>query len=141
MDFRIEESLGFILSRTNMKLKNELFKRFSSFDVTPEQWSVLNFLWAKEGATPKELSDLICKDKPNTNHILEKLQLKELIIRKPHPADKRAYQIYLTERGRSLRDELVPIAVKLLEEATEGIDKPEVEELKTLLNLMFDNLD
>ena len=30
-------------------------------------------LWEQEGITTKELADNIVKDKPNTNHILEKL--------------------------------------------------------------------
>ncbi|SET40856.1 hypothetical protein SAMN05660297_02309 [Natronincola peptidivorans] len=39
----------------------------------------LNTKLKKEGITPKELADAIFKDKPNTNRILEKLQIKGLI--------------------------------------------------------------
>jgi len=141
MDFKLDDSLGFILSRTNSKLKNELSQRFKEYDVTPEQWSVLNCLWVKEGVTPKELADIIYKDKPNTNRILEKLQMKELIVRKHHPVDKRAFQIYLTDRGRDLKDKLIPKAMQLLEEATIGIEKHKVVEMKMLLNQVFDNLE
>lgn len=140
MKFKLDDSLGFILNRTNTKLKNELFQRFKEYDITPEQWSVLNCLWAQEGATPKELADIIYKDKPNTNRILEKLQKKELIVRKPHPVDKRAFQIFLTDRGWALRDELIPIVMQLLEEVTIGIETDKVVEMKKLLNQMFDNL-
>lgn len=140
MEFKSDDSLGFILSKTNAKLKNELFQRFKEYNVTPEQWSVLNCLWVQEGITPKLLSDLIFKDKPNTNRILEKLQKKELIVREPHPIDKRAYQIFLTKRGRALRNELVPKAMQLLEKATIGIEKQKVMEIKKMLNQVYDNL-
>lgn len=140
MTFRLEESLGFILSKTNSKLKNELFQRFRENDVTPEQWSVLNCLWECDGMTPKEIADKIYKDKPNTNRILEKLELKALVLRRPHPADKRSFQIFLTESGRMLKEELVPIAVGLLNEATKGMEKEKIAQLKALLNAMFDNL-
>ena len=90
MKFKIDDSLGFILSRTNTKLKHELAQRLKEYDVTPEQWSVLNCLWVNEGVSPKELADTIYKDKPNTNRILEKLQRKDFIVRKPHPVDRRA---------------------------------------------------
>jgi DNA-binding MarR family transcriptional regulator len=122
-------------------MKNELLQRFKEYDVTPEQWSVLNCLWVREGLTPKELADFIYKDKPNTNRILEKLQLKELIVRKPHPTDKRAFQIFLTERGWALRDELIPKVTLLLDEATKGIGAEKVDELKRLLNQIVDNLN
>jgi DNA-binding MarR family transcriptional regulator len=141
MEYKLEDSLGFILSRTNTKLKNKLFQRFNEYNITPEQWFVLNCLWTQEGLTPKELADIASKDKPNTNRILEKLQAKELIIRKPHPVDKRAYQIFLTDQGWALRDELVPKAIQLLAEATAGIDKHKVEELKKLLNQIYDNVN
>jgi DNA-binding MarR family transcriptional regulator len=140
MEFKLEDSLGFILNKTNTKLKNKLFQRFNEYNVTPEQWSVLNCLWAQEGLTPKELADIIFKDKPNTNRILEKLHTKELIVRKPHPVDKRAYQIFLTNRGWALRDELVPKAIHLLEEATIGIDKHKVVEMINVLNQMYENI-
>ncbi|MDP4159267.1 MAG: MarR family transcriptional regulator [Bacillota bacterium] len=140
MEFKLNDSLGFILNKTNTKLKNKLFQRFNEYNVTPEQWSVLNCLWSQEGITPKELADLIYKDKPNTNRILEKLETKELINRKPHPIDKRAYQIFLTNRGWALKEELVPIAIDLLEEATLGIEKHKVEEMIKLLNQVFNNI-
>jgi DNA-binding MarR family transcriptional regulator len=140
MKFKLDDSLGFILSKTNTKLKNELFQRFKEYDVTPEQWAVLNCLWEQEGVTPKELADSIFKDKPNTNRILEKLQMKELIVRKLHPVDKRAFQIFLTDRGWALREELIPKVMELLEEATIGIEKHKVLEMKKLLNQIYDNL-
>ncbi|WP_088228313.1 MarR family transcriptional regulator [Desulfosporosinus sp. FKB] len=141
MEFKLEDSLGFILNKANTKLKNRLFQRFNEYNVTPEQWSVLNCLWAQEGLTPKELADIIFKDKPNTNRILEKLQMKNLIVRKPHPVDKRAYQIFLTNSGWALRDELIPKARQLLEEATLGIEKQKAADLIKLLNQIYDNLD
>lgn len=141
MGFDLDDSLGFILNRTNTKLKNKLLQQFNDYNVTPEQWSVLNCLWTQEGITPKELADLISKDKPNTNRILEKLQMKELIVRKPHLVDKRAYQIFLTARGWTLKDELVPKALQLLEEATRGIEKNKIAEIKKLLNQIYDNLN
>ncbi|MGC7871318.1 MarR family winged helix-turn-helix transcriptional regulator [Desulfosporosinus sp. SYSU MS00001] len=141
MEFKLEDSLGFILNKTNAKLKNKLFQRFNEYNITPEQWSVLNCLWAQEGLTPKELADIIFKDKPNTNRILEKLQMKDLIVRKPHPVDKRAYQIFLTNSGWALRDQLIPKAMQLLEEATMGIENKKAAELIKLLNQIYDNLD
>ncbi len=141
MDFRLEESLGFILNKTNTKLKNQLFQRFKEDDITPEQWSVLTCLWQQEGVSPKELADLIYKDKPNTNRILEKLQVKGLILRKLHPTDRRAYQIYLTERGWAIKDKLIAKVTQLQDEVTAGMEQAQVEEMKRLLNHMYANLN
>lgn len=44
MAFVIDDSLGFILNRAATSLKKELSKRLRPYDITPEQWSVLNRL-------------------------------------------------------------------------------------------------
>ena len=140
MKFNLDDALGFILSKVNTKLKNEFFQQLKEYDVTPEQWAILCRLWEQEGITTKELSDLTCKDKPNTNRILEKLITKGLVVRKSHPVDKRAFQIFLTDIGWALREQLIPKANQLLEKATRGIEEHKVIELKKMLNQVYDNI-
>lgn len=140
MEFKLDDALGFILSKVNAKLKNKFFQQLKENDVTTEQWAVLCCLWEQEGITPKELSDLTCKDKPNTNRILEKLIAKGLVIRNSHPVDKRAFQIFLTEKGWALREHLILKASQLLKKATKGIEEYRIIELKNLLNRIYDNL-
>jgi len=83
---------------------------------------------------------LTFKDKPNTNRILEKLIIKGLVIRKSHPVDKRAFQLFLTESGWALREQLIPKVKELLTKATTGMEPHKVAELKKLLNQIYDNV-
>lgn len=140
MKFKLDDSLGFILNKVNTKLKNELFQRLKENEVTPEQWAILNCLWEQDGVTPKELADMTFKDKPNTNRILEKLNIKGLVVRKSHPVDKRAFQIFLTDSGCALREQLIPKVMDLLDKATIGMEKHKVSELKKMLNQIYDNI-
>lgn len=140
MKIKLDDSLGFILNKVNTKLKNEFFQQLKENDVTPEQQAILCCLWEQEGITPKELSDLTCKDKPNTNRILEKLITKGLVVRKSHPVDKRAFQIFLTDSGLALRKQIIPKANQLVEKATKGIEEHKVIELKKMLNQIYDNI-
>jgi len=140
MNFKLDDSLGFIVNRTNTRLKNELLNRFSKYDVTPEQWAVLNRLWEREGITPKEISETTFKDLPNTARILAKLERKELVYRTPDPADKRSSRVFLTDRGRELKDILIPIARDVLDKATRGMTVESVNQLKTLLNKVYQNM-
>ena len=41
MNFKLDDSLGFILSKVNTKLKNEFFQQLREYDVTPVQWAIL----------------------------------------------------------------------------------------------------
>ena len=141
MDFKMEESLGFVLNRTAAKMKNNLNQSFKPFDVTTEQWRILNRLWEKDGVSQRELSEKSCKDQPNVTRILDKLEEKEFIERQPDPEDRRASLVYLTDRGRDLKAKLVPVALENLDKALKGVNTNEVELVKALLNRIFCNLE
>lgn len=141
MDFKLDESLGYLLSRTNTKLKNELLQRFKAYDVTPEQWALLNGLWEKDGISPKELSERTSKDQPTTVRILAKLEKKEFVFRRANPEDNRASLIFLTDKGRNTREKLVPLALGVLDKALAGIEQDKIYELKILLNKIYQNIE
>ncbi|OPZ74481.1 MAG: HTH-type transcriptional regulator MhqR [Firmicutes bacterium ADurb.Bin456] len=140
MDFSLDESIGFILNRTNAKLKNEFHQRLKTHNVTPEQWAVLNRLWERDGVSPKEISVSIFKDLPNTVRILDKLNRKGLIMRRTNPLDRRAHLIYITSEGLELKGKLVPLAKGILTKALDGIGSEKTRELKDMLNRMYYNM-
>jgi DNA-binding MarR family transcriptional regulator len=141
MKYIIEESLGFIISRTNQKLSNYLTRKFKSYDITPEQWGLLNRLWEKDGISQKELSEISIKDQTTVTRILDKLERKGLIKRQTSPDDRRSFLIFLTDTGRSLESKLVPIAYEVLDEALQGLSEEEIKQMKLLLNKIFMNIE
>ena len=46
--------------------------RQNGVEITPEQWTVLLFLWEKDGVTQQELCNATFKDKPSMEIILGK---------------------------------------------------------------------
>lgn len=136
-----EQSLGFIISRTHAKMKNNLTKTLKPYNVTPEQWAVLNRLWEQDGISQKELSEKSLKDQPTTTRILDKLEQRGLIRRQANPEDRRAFLIYLTNEGRDIRYPLINLARQALAQSLKGLSKEEQAELKNLLNRITDNLD
>ncbi len=141
MKYIIEESLGFIISRTNQKLSNYLTRKFKPYDITPEQWGLLNRLWEKDGVSQKELSEISIKDQTTVTRILDKLERKGLIKRQTSPDDRRSFLIFLTDNGRSLENKLVPIAYEVLDEALQGLSEEEIKQMKLLLNKIFMNIE
>ncbi|MDR1604966.1 MAG: MarR family transcriptional regulator [Gracilibacteraceae bacterium] len=99
MAFRLDDSLGFVLGRTNVKLKNALIQSLKEYDITPEQWGVLNRLWENDGITPKRIAESLTKDIPTTVRILDLLEQKELVFREDNPVDGRSFLVRLTKAG------------------------------------------
>lgn len=133
--------MGFIISVTNTKMKNNLAKALKPYHVTPEQWALLIHLWERDGITQKELSEKSLKDQPTTTRILDKLEKRELIRRQANPEDRRAFLIYLTKEGREIRAPLTSLARQALTEALQGFSEQDRTQLRNLLYRIIDNLD
>ena len=135
------DTVGFILNRTNSKLKNTFYQNLSIFNLTPEQFGLINTLYNHPGISQKELAEKSYKDQPTITRMLDILEKKHLIIRQSHPNDRRTTLLHLSDEGKILRNQLVPIAEKTLEGALQGFSDNEIEQLKLLLNRIFSNLD
>ncbi|MFB6468284.1 MarR family winged helix-turn-helix transcriptional regulator [Cytobacillus sp. Hz8] len=133
-------SLGFIVSLTSLKMKNNLARELEPFHVTPDQWALLQRLWEQDGITQKELADKCFKDQPTTTRILNKLEGKGLIKRLADQNDRRAFLIYLTSEGRRMKDPLKVSVQRALEKALSGFSESEKTELRGLLSRIINNL-
>ncbi len=140
MDQTLDNSLGFIITRTSTRYKNELGRRLKPFDVTPEQWVALHRLREQDGLTQKELADRIFKDQPTITRILDKLERKQLIRRSASPEDRRIFRIHLTDRGGNLLEQLMAVSLQVRESSCQGVTERELAELKATLNKIWSNL-
>lgn len=136
----IEESLGYLISITGQRYKNEAWRRLRSFGITLEQWLVLNSLAMDEGICQRELAQRIDKEQPNTTRILDNMERKELIRRSPDPSDRRAFLVFLTEKGKCFLEELLPVAQQLRDESIKGFSESEIKIARELLQKFLANL-
>src|SRR5438445_8256228 len=113
---RREESLGYLVNRTARLMAHELAEKIRPAGVAIGQWAVLLFLWARDGMTQAELSRVVAIEPPTMVRTIDRMARDGLVSRALDPDDGRLSRIYLTERGRALRDELGPLAVAVNEE-------------------------
>lgn len=141
--FSLDDSLGYIINRTAMRLKLELHRAFKTngYDVTPEQWAILNRLWEQEGLSQVELADRTFKDKPNVTRMLDVLEKKNLIFRQRDQNDRRAFKVYLTEAGQQLKEKLIPLAATVLERGQKNLTIEDIEYLREKLNVIHNSFD
>jgi DNA-binding MarR family transcriptional regulator len=109
-EFVIEDSLGYLVNRVARSLAHQLAEELRPAGVGIGQWAVLMFLWARDGVSQAELSRVVAIEPPTIVRTIDRMVRDGLVTRVPDPDDGRVTRIYLTERGRSLRDQLVPKA-------------------------------
>ena len=140
--FRLEDSFGYLINIAAQRLKYELHKSFQErgYDVTPEQWVVLNRLWEQDGLSQVELAERTFKDKPGTTRILNLLEKKKLVVRRPDESDGRVLRVHLTKSGWDIKEKLVKCAEAVLQKGSQDLTKEEITQFKLLLNKLLRNL-
>ncbi|WP_171056023.1 MarR family winged helix-turn-helix transcriptional regulator [Paenibacillus sinopodophylli] len=141
MGFDINQrSIGFLLTRTSIANKKVLSRVLLPYDITPQQYGVLNRLSSNDGISQKQLSELVVRDQTSIGKVLDKLEKKELIVRKDDPSDRRAFLLYLTPRGRELSELLISHVEHIHDEATKGIPEDDIDVFISVINKLYDNL-
>lgn len=117
-----EESFWSLIGLTSRAMRTYADKRLRAYDLTIEQLLVLKHLDETEGRSQNVLSQLAGKSPANVTRILDRLEKKESVIRRPNPDDRRSSLVFLTGDGARIRDELVRLFMGLRSELVEGIE-------------------
>ena len=110
---------GKVSAAINRKLSRNF--RQNGVEITPEQWTVLLFLWEKDGVTQQELCNATFKDKPSMTRLIDNMERQHLVVRIADKRDRRTNLIHLTKTGRELEGKARFIANKTLKEALQGL--------------------
>jgi len=141
-NFMVENYLGFAINRAALVMRKSLGSSFekSGIDITVEEFILLNILWCREVIYQTELNEHIQKDKTIITRLLAKLRKKGIIDKKIDENDRRNYKIILTDRGRALKEEILPIVSSVFRQATFNIQDDEIDITINTLNRVFVNL-
>ncbi len=79
-----------------------------AFDLTPVQFAALVAIHTRPGIDATRLSAVIAFDRSTLGNVIERLETKRYIERKPSPGDKRIKLLHLTRSGASLLRDIMP---------------------------------
>jgi DNA-binding MarR family transcriptional regulator len=141
--FPIDNSPGFIINRLARELNACLYRAFhnSGFDITAQQWAVLNRLWEKEGLHQSALAERTIKNRHNMTRILAHLERKGYVLRKTDQWDRRLIRVYLTRKGKQLQNKLIPIAQDILSAVLGDLSRNDLKTLRRIHAKIIDNLE
>lgn len=78
--------------------------------LTVIEWYILRSLYEQDGQHASELARAVGRAATSFTPILDKLQHKDLIERRPDPSDRRAVRIYLTAKANAAREKILASA-------------------------------
>ncbi|MEM7213360.1 MAG: MarR family transcriptional regulator, partial [Pseudomonadota bacterium] len=124
------------------QLSRALFEARLPDGVTVPHFSVLNHLIrVGDGRTPLELARAFQTPKASMTNTLAGLEKRDLIEMRPHPTDGRSKQVWLTEAGRTFRDEAIGALVPDILALSDQIDLKALAELTPRLTEIRKVLD
>ncbi|HEX6143311.1 MAG TPA: MarR family transcriptional regulator [Geminicoccaceae bacterium] len=135
-----ERNFGFLVHDVARLMRTVYDRRTRALGLTRSQWWVLNHLYINDGISQTELADLLDLEKPSLGRLLDRLEAKDWIERRPDGADRRIKRVHLTPRVAPVVRELRSLAAELRGDALEGVSEAERARFLATLLLIKDNL-
>lgn len=133
-------TVGFLLHDVARLLRKRFEQNARDTGLTRSQWQVLAYLDRNAGIQQGALAELIDVEPITIGRIVDKLQGCGLVERRPHPTDRRIWQLHLTEKAGPMLAEMREFGEVTRAEAFGDIPEAERERLLDLLETMKTNL-
>ncbi len=119
------ESPGMLIHKLAHAMALDMNRRLKAAGVTLSQWFVLKQLWRQEGKSQVELQELLDLERATVHGLIQRMARSELIECKPDPSDRRVQRIFLTERGRALKQITPSLEEEVNDRALQGFSEDE----------------
>lgn len=129
----LESLLGYNARRAALAVIEVFLERMAVYDLRPVDFSVLSLITHNPGITSRQLCTTLGILPPNLVGMINALEKRELIVRRPHPRDGRAMGLHLTQAGQKLMRDAERTAARL---ETEVAGRLSPNEAKTLIRLL-----
>jgi MarR family transcriptional regulator, organic hydroperoxide resistance regulator len=121
-------------------LARALQMRLTEHAVAYGHWAFLRILWESEGLTQRQLSGEAGVMEPTTFAALNSMERLGYVARRPNPKSRKEVLVYLTPRGRALKNKLMPLAEEVNAVALRGVEPADIAATRRTLLALIANL-
>lgn len=140
-------SLIALVYKTNLSLKGILQRKLKKYNITPEQFTILQALYIQQKHFPEEkynqkiLAVKCFKDQASLTRTLDILERNTLLVRQSSPRNRREFLISLTDGGLALLEQVLPVVYDMEKKASSLLSETKAETLRALLQELSAKLD
>lgn len=136
----MSDSLGFLISDVSRLMRRRFDERARQVGATRAQWRTLTTLSRNEGLNQGALADLLEVEPITLCRMIDRLEESGLVERRRDPADRRAWQLFLTDKSTPILADLRAMADELFDQMLLGVDGPSRDALVGALDIIRANL-
>jgi DNA-binding MarR family transcriptional regulator len=135
---RAPSTLAFLLSQVGIHASRQFAEKIAAVDLNPPLFRVLNLVDAAEGQSQQAIGAAIDVPASRMVALVDELEQRGLVERRPNPGDRRVRALYLTRKGRSALARGRAIATEHEEALTRGMNAADRKRLVGLLQKIVD---
>jgi Transcriptional regulators len=139
----LNKQVGVFLNLVHNKFKQYVSSIFQSqgFNITPEQFLVMDTLWDEGVLSQQQIAGIIIKDKNSIVKLIDGLEEKKLVKRIPNSKDRRQNLIRVTPYAKSIQQEVTELAMEAVNLIIKGIPKKQMYDFIQVLSQMASNMN
>ncbi len=112
-----EKYVGYLITDVARLLRTVFDRRMRKLGLTRAQWMAVTRLHRRPGLSQSEVAELLEIEKATACRLLDRLESKKWIERRPDAKDRRIKRIYLTARANGVHASIWPVAESTVDDA------------------------
>ena len=133
----LQSLMGYNARRAALSIIELFLERLAPYGLKPVDFSVMSTIGHNPGVTSRQLCAALNLLPPNLVGLIQSLEARGLIERKPHPHDGRAVGLHATAKGQALMVQAEQTATELENEKTAKLTPAERKTLLSLLQKIY----
>ncbi|MDT8861077.1 MarR family transcriptional regulator [Alkalihalobacillus sp. MEB130] len=125
-----------VMTRAMESVTKRVEEDIKGYGLNPTEFGVLELLYSKGNQPIQKIGEKVLLASSSITYVVDKLEKKELLIRKPCPKDRRVTHATITEKGTQLMTEIFPKHKAAVQEIFGGLETNEkdllIDKLKKL---------
>lgn len=110
---RFERHFDFLIHDVARLMRYAVDAKVAMLGLTRSQWWLLAYLQRDEGKTQRELAEDMDVGQASLGALIDRVEKKGWITRRPHATDRRAKVIYFTPAGRAIIEKVNTLGTEL----------------------------
>lgn len=136
-----QDRLAHLLKDARRAMERVLQIQLIEHAVSFGHWSFLRILWEHDGLTQRELAEQAGMTAPTTFSAVTAMESQGYVQRQQKAGNRKKSYVYLTPKGRALKDKLLPLAEQVNAIAIDELELNEVLVARKVLLKITANLN
>ena len=139
----LNKQVGVVLNLVHNRFKQHISNNFqeNGFNITPEQFLIMDAIWNEGTMSQQQLAHIILKDKNSVVKLIDGLEKKDLVQRVANKVDRRQNLIELTPHAWEIKEKLTQVAITSIDQIINGITQDEMATFIKVLSKMARNMN